>query len=260
MRIAAYQFNVTGNTEYNASVIMKAVRNAADQNIDLMIFPECALTGYPPGSIPDTRTVDLSLIEEKLDELQRLADKNDISIIVGAVAGSDKYFNRAYFISPQKPIDWYDKRALYGWDSDNFTEGNKTGIFKLKDLTIGVRICFELRFPEYFRELYKSGTDFNIVLFNDVSDTDDKERYQMMRSHLITRAVENVTPVISVNAISPYQTAPTCFIDASGKVKDELERNIEGLLIYDIEKKELNFGEIGRKQYSDKLLGITEMG
>ena len=61
MRIAAYQFKVTGNIESNASVVMNAIKEASDQNIDLIIFPECALTGYPPRNIPDSKSVDFLL-------------------------------------------------------------------------------------------------------------------------------------------------------------------------------------------------------
>ena len=103
----------------------------------------------------------------------------------------------------------------------------------------------------------RENTDLNIVLFYDVADKEDETRYQMIRGHLITRAVENITPVLSVNAIHPYQTAPTCFINASGGVGKELDKNSEGMLIYDFEKQELNFGEIGRKRYSDQLPGSS---
>ena len=126
MRIAAYQFKVTGNIESNASVVMNAIKEASDQNIDLIIFPECALTGYPPRNIPDSKSVDSALVKKHLEKLQMMSDRNDINIVIGAVEYSDKYYNRAYFISPDKTIDWYDKRALYGWDSDNFSEGNKS--------------------------------------------------------------------------------------------------------------------------------------
>lgn len=152
---------------------------------------------------------------------------------------------------------WYDKRALYGWDEDNFALGDENGIYEIDGIKIGVRICFEVRFPEYFRELYRENTDLDIVLFYDVADREDETRYQMIRGHLITRAVENITPVLSVNAIHPYQTAPTCFINASGGVCKELDKNNEGMLIYDFEKQELNFGEIGRKRYSDQLSGSS---
>ena len=68
--------------------------------------------------------------------------------------------------------------------------------------------------------------------------------------------MENVTPFLTVDATAPYQTAPTCVIDASGRVVCERERNTAGLLLFDFEKKELNFGEIGRKELSDRLLEI----
>lgn len=100
------------------------------------------------------------------------------------------------------------------------------GILNIDDFKIGVRICFEVRFPEYFRELYKADTDFNVVIFYDVANKDDIERYELIKAHLKTRAVENISTIISVNTISPYQTAPTAVFDSSGKVIIELTRNI----------------------------------
>ncbi len=43
-----------------------------------------------------------------------------------------------------------------------------------------------------------------MVLFYDVSDRDDTDRYDLLRGHLRTRAVENVCHILSVNAIYPY--------------------------------------------------------
>ncbi len=34
----------------------------------------------------------------------------------------------------------------------------------------GVRICYEVRFPKFFRELYKKSTDLNVILFYDVAE------------------------------------------------------------------------------------------
>lgn len=253
MRFAAYQFGVTGNVQYNIEIISKAVELAAEQKAELVVFPECAISGYPPRNIDKAWDIDKAAIENAVKVLQELSDRYKINIIIGTVFFDDQYYNRAYLFAPGQEASWYGKRALYGWDEDNFTPGSETGIFKLGAYTVGVRICFEVRFPEYFRELYIAHTDLDIVLFYDVSDTDDTERYNLIRSHLLTRAVENVTPFLSVNATAPFQTAPTCFIDASGKVLAEYERNAEGLLIFDHEKEEPDFGEKGRMRYSDFL-------
>lgn len=256
MRIAAYQFDVTGDIKNNLSIIKNAVKEAKDEGADLIVFCECALTGYIKRDVDDPKELDRDCIDKSINEIGQMSVNNNISIITGSIAFDTNCYNRAYLFTPNGKVDWYDKRALYGWDEENFTCGDKKGIFYLDGLKIGLRICFEVRFPEYFRELYVENTDLDIVLFYDVSDTDDTERYELMMSHLKTRAVENVTPVLSVNSIRPYQTAPTCFIDRSGKVICECKRNETQMLFIDHDKKDYDFGEKGRKLYSDRLLGL----
>ena len=254
MRLASYQFSVTGDIKHNMEMIRKAIGLAAEQKVELIVFPECAISGYPPRNVDKAENIDSAAVESALLEIQALSDKFGISIIVGTVVFDDRYYNRAYLFTPGKKASWYGKRALYGWDAENFAPGTETGIFKIGGYTVGVRICFEIRFPEYFRELYKAHTDLDIVLFYDVTDLDDVERYNLIKSHILTRAVENVTPFLSVNATAPFQSAPSCFVDASGKVLAECERNKESMLIFDFEKNEPGFGEKGRIRYSDMLM------
>lgn len=256
MKIGAYQFTVGGNIEENMEKIKKAIILAADKSIKFIIFSECALTGYPPLNIESAKDIDFTEVNKCFNEIQKLSIQYNIFILIGSIIYEEgKYYNSAAFFSPDgKEVQAYHKRALWGWDKDNFAIGNKIGIFKINGLKIGVRICFEVRFPEYFRELYKSNTDINIVIFYDVSNYDDIERYELIKAHLKTRAVENISTVISVNAINPYQTAPTAVFDKSGKIIIELQRNIEDLLIYDFENEKMSFGEQGRKVISDKLI------
>ena len=178
MRLAAYQFGVTGDVKQNMSVLVSAVRQAAEQKADLVIFPECAVSGYPPKNIAKAENIDFSAVDRAIKELKELSDSLGISIITGTAFFDSKYYNRAYLFSPGQTPKWYGKRA-----------------------------------------------------------------------------VENVTPFLSVNATAPFQTAPTCFVDASGKVPAECARNKEELLIYNFEVKAPDFGEKGRIRYSDLLTG-----
>ncbi len=96
-------------------------------------------------------------------------------LLVGSVTNDgDLYHNSAVLFSPDGNKDvLYNKRALWGWDINNFAEGNPGDIWTIDGFRMGVRICFEVRFPEYFRELYREKADFAVVMLNDVSESED---------------------------------------------------------------------------------------
>jgi len=254
MKVGAYQFAATGDISDNLNTIKSAIIDASEKGIRLLVFPECALTGYPPHDMASSSAVDFGALDMAYQELQALIDQGNVCLILGTISKEHaKHYNSALILRPKQAKLFYHKRALWGWDRENFTEGKEDGIFDLGDWKIGVRICFEVRFPEFFRELYRQKTDLNIVLFYDVSSTDDAERYDLIKAHLRTRAMENTTPILSVNTICPYQTAPTALCDQSGHTLAEACRNTEGLLVFELEKTEPNFGEQGRIELSDRL-------
>ena len=255
MKIGAYQFAVSVDVKKNLETIKAAVRSAREQGIELLLFPECALTGYPPRDLPSSSDVDFSFVESACAELCALSEETDVAFLVGSIVKEEgKIYNRALGFLPREKIFSYSKRALWGWDRDNFVEGSDPGIFEYKGFKIGVRICFEIRFPEYFRELYKEQTDLNLVLFYDASDAEDPGRYNMLKGHLQTRAVENVCTFLTSNTIAPYQTAPTAVFGRSGQVIAECTCGEEGFVSYDLRKCEYDFGERGRKEISDRLI------
>ncbi|OUP81252.1 hypothetical protein B5F07_18010 [Lachnoclostridium sp. An169] len=259
MKIGAYQFEISDDVLCNLNTIKRAITLASQNDIKILAFPECALTGYPPKNIKNSAAVNFKHCELAYKEIRNIASGNDIFVILGSVTKNcDNYFNSALLFTPDRKMMSYHKRALWGWDADNFKFENTTGVFELGGLKVGVRICFEIRFPEFFRELYHHHTDLNIILFNDVSDQKDDHRYEMIKSHIQTRAVENVTYILSVNNIFPCQTAPTMICDRSGRILKEQPRNEEGLLVYDLQNTPLNWGEEGRKKISDWLTAKKE--
>lgn len=133
--------------------------------------------------------------------------------------------------------------------------GKEQGIIK-----IGFRICCDVRFPELFRELYRQNTDICFVSFSDTRETPSPGRYQIIKAHLITRAVENVMTVVSVNSISNFQTAPTAVFDCNGVCVKEAEMDTEGMLIYDYIRPEVSFGMKGRIVNNACLLQMEKDG
>jgi omega-amidase len=257
MKVGVFQFRGSDSVSENHEAIIRAITSASQNKVRLLVFQECATCGYPPIETLAIEKINFEILNSYLQEIKQLAKKYDMYIVLGTIRKqSSKYYNSVQLIDPNgEIIGNYDKRALWGWDLDNFTKGESLGIYQIDGIQIGFRICFEVRFPEYFRELFKSNVQLCFVSFCDVSEQDSIERYGIIKAHLVTRAVENVMTIISVNSISKYQTAPTVVIDSNGHIVSEAPRNQEYLIVYDYNTPTIDYGNKGRIHYSLELLG-----
>ena len=255
MNIGIYPFASTGNIRKNLSVILSAADEAAKRGVRLLVFHECALSGYPPIEC-SVDEIDPVQIQNALEEIKAKAREKDIYIAVGTVRfDQGRRFNSVLlFDNEGNDAGCYDKTSLWGWDTENFTRGEKGGVFLVDGIKVGFRICFDVRFPESFRDLYLQQVPLCFVCFSDTSDDDDRARYDLLCGHLSTRAMENVMTVVSVNSLSRYQTAPSAVFDTAGSMILEAERNREQLLVYDYQIPDITFGMRGRIAVSDYFL------
>jgi len=251
MRIGAFQFSSCEDTELNFAAIKRAIVEAAENKVKLLVFHECALCGYPPLET-DISKIDFDKLDICIAEIRQMAKQYNMHIALGNIR--EKHNEVLVIDSKGEIIGRYAKRALWGWDLDNFVKGENQGIYEIDGVKIGFRICYEVRFPEYLRELFKEKVELCFVCFNDTSQEDSIDRYDTIKAHLLTRAVENVMTVVSVNSISNYQTAPTAVFDINGKIVSEAPKNEEYLLIYDYETPEIGFGARGRIAHSLDLM------
>ncbi len=258
MKIAAYQFKGSGNIEENLGAIERGILQAAGQQVRLLVTQECALCGYPPVETEAVKKIDFQQAGQAANRIAQLACQYQMNIALGTVLREkQRYTNSILLITPDgesHPI--YHKRALWGWDRDAFIPGNELGVYPIDQIKIGFRICFEVRFPEYFRELFREGVELACVSLCDVAAEPNPARYELIKAHLQTRAVENAMVILSVNSISGCQAAPTCLIGPDGDVIAIAPLNEEYLLTFDYEKPLSNFGRDGRIQHSRDLLSI----
>ncbi len=258
MKIAVFQFKGSNNIEANLLAIRRGIAKAAAQNVRVLITQECALCGYPPIETEKVTQIDFNQVERATEQLSQLAIQHRMVIGLGTIIPDrDAYTNSILLLSPDREKQPpYHKRALWGWDRENFRPGRERGIYTIDHVKVGLRICYEVRFPEYFRELFREQVDVACVSFCDVGKEPDPGRYEMIKSHLTTRAVENAMYVVSVNSISGYQTAPTCLIDPDGIILESAPLDEEYLLTLDYARSESNFGRDGRIHHSRELMEI----
>lgn len=253
--IAAVQYKTDMSIEKNFNKIKSYVEEAVEKNVRLILFPECALCGYPPIEIPSLYEIDFVEQNKYLNKVDELSKKHGIYIALGYIHRKDEqFFDSVKIFSPhQEELPIYHKRALWGYDQTNFIPGNHQGIYEIDHIKIGLRICFEIRFPEYFRELFQEEVDVCLLSLCDVGSIENNERRDIIRAHMISRAVENVFYLVSSNSMSSYPTAPTCFISPSGQILGDASDLEEELLVRTLEIEEPTFGQKGIMHYSKKI-------
>ena len=76
MIIIAFQFPVTGNISENLPKMQNAIHRVSVAGAWLLVFPECAVTGYPPRDISSSAGGDFALLDEAHKELQTLVNRH----------------------------------------------------------------------------------------------------------------------------------------------------------------------------------------
>lgn len=246
MKAAVYPFASTNRISDNLDKIRAGARLAARQGVRLLVFHECALCGYPPLETTVDQ-LDPAALADALAETATLAKAESLYLAVGTVRyeAGKRYNSIAVFAPTGACLGYYDKSALWGWDLETFARGTRPGVFDIEGLRVGFRICFDVRFPEPFRALRRQKAQLCFVCFSDAKPEPAPQRYQILKSHLVTRAVENGMPIASVNTLSACQTAPVAIFDQYGRTLLETQPNEERLLAYDFQPPEDTFGSRG---------------
>ena len=92
MKVGLAQINtVVGDFPGNEAKILAAYRRGAEAGLDLVLFPELAIAGYPPQDLLLKRR----FIEQNLDALQRLAAATGrTGMLVGYAGKNDRHPGR----------------------------------------------------------------------------------------------------------------------------------------------------------------------
>ncbi len=150
LRLAMAQINPTvGDLRGNARKILEYAKKAAASGCDLVIFPELAITGYPPEDL----LLKPKFIEDNLKTLTELARSiKGITAVVGFIDSKDDIYNAAAVCHKGKVVDVYHKMYLpnYGvFDERRYFRAGTTALnFTLKGIKIGVGICEDIWYPE----------------------------------------------------------------------------------------------------------------
>lgn len=150
VRIAMAQMNATvGDLEGNAAKIIENIRKARKEQVDIVTFPELAITGYPPQDL----LLKPQFLHDNKTTLDRIIEHTEgITAIVGFVDQEDDIYNAAAIIHNGQLLGAQCKMYLpnYGVFDENryFQAGVPENIYQIDDVIFGVNICEDIWYPE----------------------------------------------------------------------------------------------------------------
>jgi predicted amidohydrolase len=234
-KVATCQFAVGRSIGRNARQIHKFLREAKKLKVDIVHFSECALSGYVGTDFPNFDGYDWNLLREETKKIMALAKKLGLWVVLGSthrLTNPNRPHNSLYLINPRgRIVDRYDKRFCTKGDLKRLTPGNRFVYFIVNGVKCSLLICFDNRFPELYRELYKQKVNCVFQSFYNARQKTPSVHTYIMRQTMQCRAATNHFWVSMANSSGYYSPYPSCFIQPDGKIVRQLRQNRAGIMV-----------------------------
>jgi predicted amidohydrolase len=190
---------ILGEPRRNLHAILARLRQAAGGGAQLVVFPECALTGYGfharDEALPFAEPLDGPAARRVASACHELG----VWSVYGFLeAEGPKLFNACALVGPGGPVATYRKVHLPYLGVDKFVDpGDRPfAVHDAGGVKVGMHICYDGSFPETARVLTLLGAELLVLPTNWPTHS------ECAAEHMIaTRALENVVYVMAVNRV-----------------------------------------------------------
>lgn len=256
MKIALAQINPkVGDFQNNANKIRSFIDRAGNNGAHLVVFPELAVTGYPPKDLLDVP----AFIDENLKALDEIVcSVHNIAVVVGFVDRNKRPYgklvhNAAAFIQDRAIVSVHHKSLLPTYDvfdeCRHFEPAHDIFPVKFMGYTLGISICEDIWNDEEFwpRPLYEIDPIENLVsqganlIINISSSPFSVGKHDTIRLRMLTHAaLKYKVPFVYVNQTGGNDDlvfdGNSTVINALGKPIAQAASFREDLVVVDIEK------------------------
>lgn len=198
MRVACSQFSPKlFEINLNRDHVLKDMKIAAKDGVELIVFPECALTGYVIQAKEDLKRINAESVEAALQSIAQAAKQLSLTVVLGTLEYVENHWvNSCYFIDKHGAYERQLKNHLPQIGADRFVQEGRAAakIFQVDSFKVGIMICYEARFPEIARSLALEGIDILLHPTNLPMSSN-----KVVDFILPVRAMENKIYVMSAN-------------------------------------------------------------
>ena len=257
LKVYLVQFDsAKGHKSENLDRAKKIILEAKPIAGSLVRLPEMFATGYVPTDLGDAaEDFSTNVSGETARTLSEIANETNCTIMgAGITRANHGFYNHVSIYKPNEAQEFcgYNKMNLFFPEKESFNAGENINLFKLKEIpdqvgndnkaasvswTIASFICYDLRFPEIFREATKKGANFITI-----QAAWPAKRRSHWETLLRARAIENQVYIAAVNAVSesPDQKLPlagtSLIISPNGDILAEASHQNEEVISAELDR------------------------
>lgn len=251
MRCAAIQMRSGISVAKNIDAMSKMVRRAASEGAKYIQTPEMT------GLLQKNRKALMETVKPDAEDpvfsaAAALAKELNIWLHIGStpiLLSGGKVANRAALFSPQgNRVATYDKIHMFDVDLDNgeswresaiYEPGTATQIVQAGEITLGLAICYDVRFPDIFRQQALAGANVLTTPAAFTKQTGQAHWHVLQRA----RAIENGAYVIAAAQGGIHEDSRETFghsliVDPWGNILAEKADDEPGYILADIDVSE----------------------
>lgn len=206
---AAQTVPVRGDVAANVERHLQLVRVAAEEQAEVLVFPELSLTGYEIALAPGLA---FSPDDPRLAPLVEAASSHSVTLVAGApVRLESRLHIGAFIISPDRPVRLYTKHRLGAFtagascdgsvppaEATVFQPGSLNPLVRFAGNTAAVAVCADIGDPSHPRQAAERGARTYLASMFVIPSELEQER-----ARLETYAVQHAMTVVFANYGGP---------------------------------------------------------
>jgi predicted amidohydrolase len=190
VRVGACQApEIIGDPSEALDCILRFAKEAEYKNVDLLLFPECFLSGYILNKTYLAKYAYDFESEQFAAILKQLMHVKPTLVFGVAEKKSEKYYNSAVVVSKGKIIGVYRKVHLHSGET-LFTPGKDYPIFDIKGLKYGINICYDTQFADAAKAVADQGARLLLSPAQNMMRRENAEKWKHKHSEICAERVK----------------------------------------------------------------------
>jgi len=241
-RVATCQFAVGSDVRQNGRRIRRQIAKAHELGAHVAHFPEGALSGYAGPDIKTWDGYNWPLLREETEQVMALAKQLGMWVVLGSshpLGGDHLPHNSLYVIDRSgRIVERYDKCFCTSGDLERYSAGDHLSMATINGVKCGFLICYDIRFPELYRQYKKRGAQMVFHSFYNARAKGPTIHTTIMRPSLQCQAATNYLWISATNSSAYYGSWPGVFVRPDGVIGASLRFHRPGVTVNTVDTHE----------------------